>query len=133
LYPSIAIHYEAGASPFTHRASVTYFRQDIDQPDAWYPWVVQLGLDPYEDPIPHPILDERVVNLPTDPNEPPYLEVPPIDGIYNTDQIPFVYPGAATAISATEGSFYWAAWCDAMHMEPAPNAVYAAWGRATQY
>jgi len=132
LYPSIAIHYGGGGGDWHYRASVTYFRQDRSQPDEWYPWVVQLGMDPYydcpeeNDPLPdysQAILYEVFI-------QPVEL---PISGIYNTDQVPFIYPGAASAICTQGSNYYWAAWSGSMHMEPAVNSVYAAWGRATSY
>jgi len=111
LYPSIGLHYESQNPP--HWASVTYFRQSGAQSNTYVPWVLDVDLD-----------TDGILAM-----HEWFISGSQIAGIYNSDQIPFTNPGAASAIAmTTSDSSYWAAWSTSWLMEPAPTTVMAAWG-----
>jgi hypothetical protein len=113
LYPSIALHYEAGMIDPPHQASVTYFQQSAAQSNQWNPWVFDIDLDTHF----------TVLN-----RDRQILGGVAITGIYNSDQIPFTNPGAASAIGVTGNNSYWATWSLSWLMEPPPTTVQAAFG-----
>jgi hypothetical protein len=111
LYPSIGLHYESQNPP--HWASVTYFRQSGAQSNTYVPWVLDVDLD-----------TDGILAM-----HEWFISGSQIAGIYNSDQIPFTNPGAASAIAmTTSDNSYWAAWSTSWLMEPAPTTVMAAWG-----
>jgi hypothetical protein len=83
----------------------------------YVPWVAQINLEN---------MDFPVIAYSFGPVLPPWL--PAVYGIYNTDQIPFIHPGAAGSICITANNSYWATWGEGFQMEPPPSRVHAAWG-----